>query len=63
MLTAIFAKTHCISFMMYHEADDYGYEFLKRCGKNPWAMGFAFKKLKAISQRKDRSKYEKWLED
>ena len=26
-------------------------------------MGLAFKKLKAISQRKDRSKYEKWLED
>lgn len=25
-------------------------------------MGLAFKKLKAISQRKDRSKYEKWLE-
>ena len=49
----------------YHEtqADDYGYDFLKRCGKNPWAMGLAFKKLKAISQRKDRSKYEKWLED
>lgn len=48
----------------YHEtqADDYGYDFLKRCGKNPWAMGLAFKKLKAISQRKDRSKYEKWLE-
>ncbi len=49
----------------YHEtqADDYGYDFLKRCGKNPWAMGLAFKKLKAISQRKDRSKYEKWFED
>jgi len=48
----------------YHEtqADDYGYEFLKECGKNPWAMGLAFKKLKAISQRKDRSKYEKWLD-
>ncbi len=48
----------------YHEtqADDYGYEFLKECGKNPWAMGLAFKKLKAISQRKDRSKYKKLLE-
>ena len=48
----------------YHEtqADDYGYEFLKECGKNPWAMGLAFKKLKAISQRKDRSKYEKLLD-
>ena len=31
----------------YHEtqADDYGYDFLKKCGKNPWAMGLAFKKL------------------
>ena len=48
----------------WHEtqADDYGYEFLKKSGKNPWAMGLAFKKLKAISQQKDRSKYEKWLD-
>ena len=48
----------------YHEtqADDYGYEFLKECGKNPWAMVLAFKKLKAISQKKDSSKYEKWLD-
>lgn len=44
------------------EADDYGYEFLKKNGKDPWAMGLAFKKLKAISQQKDRSKYEKLLE-
>lgn len=48
----------------YHEtqADDYGYDFLKKNGKNPWAMGLAFKKLKAISQKKDRSKYEKLLD-
>ena len=48
----------------YHEtqADDYGYEFLKKNGKNPWAMGLAFKKLKTISQQRDRSKYEKLLE-
>ena len=48
----------------WHEtqADDYGYEFLKKSGKNPWAMGLAFKKLKAISQQKDHSKYEKLLE-
>ena len=48
----------------YHEtqADDYGYDFLKKCGKNPWAMGLAFKKLKAISQQKNRSKYEKLLD-
>lgn len=26
-------------------ADAYGYRFLKKCGKNPWAMALAFKKL------------------
>ena len=48
----------------YHEtqADDYGYSFLKKCGKNPWAMGLAFKKLKAISKQKDKSKYSKLLD-
>jgi len=48
----------------YHEtqADDYGYSFLKKCGKNPWAMGMAFKKLKAISKQKDKSKYSKLLD-
>lgn len=30
------------------EADDYGYEFLKSAGKNPWAMALAFKKLKEL---------------
>lgn len=45
----------------YHEtqADDYGYDFLKKCGKNPWAMGLAFKKLKSLSKN---SKYDKWLQ-
>lgn len=48
----------------YHEtqADDYGYSFLKKCGKNPWAMGLAFKKLKTISKQKDKSKYLKLLD-
>jgi len=48
----------------YHEtqADDYGYSFLKKCGKNPWAMGLAFKKLKALSKQGDSSKYDKLLE-
>lgn len=48
----------------YHEtqADDYGYDFLKKCGKNPWAMGLAFKKLKALSKQKEDSKYDKLLE-
>ena len=48
----------------YHEtqADDYGYDFLKKCGKNPWAMGLAFKKLKALSKQKGNSQYNKLLE-
>ena len=48
----------------YHEtqADDYGYDFLKKSGKNPWAIGLAFKKLKALSKQKEHSKYDKLLE-
>lgn len=48
----------------YHEtqADDYGYAFLKKSGKNPWAMGLAFKKLKALSKQSNQSKYSKLLE-
>lgn len=30
------------------EADDYGYEFLKASGKNPWSMALSFKKLKEL---------------
>ena len=29
-------------------ADDYGYDFLKANGKNPWAMAYAFNKLGAL---------------
>lgn len=48
----------------YHEtqADDYGYDFIKKSGKNPWAMGLAFKRLKTISKQKDKSKYSKLLD-
>lgn len=48
----------------YHETqvDDYGYAFLKKSGKNPWAMGLAFKKLKALSKQSNQSKYSKLLE-
>lgn len=48
----------------YHEtqADDYGYDFLKKCGINPWSIGLAFKKLKALSKQKEHSKYDKLLE-
>ena len=30
------------------DADDYGYEFLKKAGKNPWAMALSFQKLKEL---------------
>ena len=30
-------------------ADDYGYDFLKAAGKNPWAMAQAFEKLQQVS--------------
>ena len=46
----------------YHEtqADDYGYDFLKKHGRNPWAMGQAFKKLQNLS-RQNNSRYAKLL--
>ena len=31
------------------QADDYGYEFLKSAGKNPWAMAMAFEELQKLS--------------
>lgn len=31
-----------------NEADEYGYTFLKKAGKNPWAMAMAFSKLKSL---------------
>ena len=31
------------------QADDFGYEFIKAAGKNPWAMAMAFEKLQSIS--------------
>ena len=32
------------------EADDYGYQFLKAVGKNPWGMAMSFEKLQKVSQ-------------
>lgn len=29
-------------------ADDYGYEFLRKAGKNPWAMALSFNRLKQL---------------
>lgn len=31
-----------------NQADDFGYEFLKGAGKNPWAMALSFEKLKSL---------------
>ena len=33
-----------------YEADDYGYEFLKNNGLNPWAMSLSFQKLKSMEE-------------
>ena len=48
----------------WHEtqADDFGYDFLKRCGKNPWAMAIVFEKLKQLAKQGDNSKYNQWLQ-
>lgn len=47
----------------YHEtqADEYGYDFLAECSKNPEAMILALQKLKQLSE-KGSSKYAKWLQ-
>lgn len=37
-------------------ADDYGYEFLKKAGKNPWAMALSFRKLKNCKKRQEQRK-------
>lgn len=39
-----------------NQADDYGYEFLKKSGKNPWAMALSFKRLKEIQGEGKQSK-------
>lgn len=54
-LTAKHSRTH------ETQADDYGYDFLKKNGRNPWAMGLAFKKMKKLSEGKNSSRYDKWL--
>ncbi len=54
VLSAAHSKAH------ETEADDYGYDLLKRHDKNPWAMVKLFEKLKKMSKSKN-SKYTKWL--
>lgn len=40
-------------------ADDYGYEFLKAHGKNPWAMAMSFRKLKQLQDEAGATKTSK----
>lgn len=40
-------------------ADDYGYEFLKKAGKNPWAMALSFQKLKQLQEEAGAQKSSK----
>ncbi len=41
------------------EADDYGYEFLKKSGKNPWSMALSFRKLKSLQEEAGAQKNSK----
>ena len=42
------------------KADSYGYEFLKKNGKNPWAMALAFERLKKLEEDAGVQKDSKW---
>ena len=41
-------------------ADAYGYEFLKKNGKNPWAIALSFEKLKKLEEDAGYQKDSKW---
>jgi len=41
------------------DADDYGYEFLKAAGKNPWAMALSFRRLKQMQEEAGAQKNSK----
>lgn len=41
------------------DADDYGYEFLKKGGKNPWAMAYSFRRLKQLQEEAGAQKSSK----
>ncbi|MBD5244587.1 MAG: M48 family metallopeptidase [Barnesiella sp.] len=41
------------------EADDYGYDFLKKNGKNPWSMSLSFRRLKALEEEQGDGKTSK----
>ena len=64
MLGAICSTALSAKHSRYHEseADDYGYDFLKNCGRNPWAMGKAFIKLKKLSEQEGDYRIQRWLQ-
>ena len=64
MLGTICSTALTAKHSRYHEteADDYGYDYLKECGRNPWAMGKAFIKLKELSGQKNNSRIQQWLQ-
>ena len=41
------------------DADDYGYEFLQKSGKNPWAMALSFRRLKQMQDEAGAKKNNK----
>jgi len=41
------------------DADDYGYEFLKKAGKNPWSMACSFRRLKRMQEEAGAQKSSK----
>lgn len=43
-----------------NKADAYGFDFLKKNGKNPWAMALAFEKLKKMEEDAGVQKDSKW---
>ena len=42
-----------------HEADEYGYNFLKSKGRNPWAMAMSFERLKKMAEEAGADKSSK----
>ncbi len=40
-------------------ADDYGYDFLKKAGKNPWSMAYSFRRLKQMQEEAGAQKTNK----
>ena len=42
------------------KADAYGYDFLKKNGKNPWAIALSFEKLKKLEEDAGVKKDSKW---